>query len=116
MGFIGASLERGTDTGLETLAGFDDDNDEDDTEDNERRAEDGNELSVVDGDTALVSLWTLLKAAVHIKTGDIHISQVWRIPAPHNSDVVALVDSGDDDRLEEADLTVALPGIARHIH
>ena len=58
--FIGAAFEWRADTGLETLAGLDDDDDQDDAEDYSRGAEDGNELCVVDGDTALVSLWTLL--------------------------------------------------------
>ena len=97
--FIGAAFEWRADTGLETLAGLDDDDDQDDTEDHSGGAEDGNKLCVVDRDTALVSLWALLETTVHVKTGNVHVSQVWRIPASYKSDTVALVDSGDDNRL-----------------
>ena len=56
------------------------------------------------------------KAAVHIKAGDVPFSQIWRIPASDNSDSVTLVDSRDNDRFEEANVTVAGPRVARHVH
>ena len=94
----------GVETTLYFLSWLENKSDKNDWDDNSGGANDGNELGVVHavGLLFLLSGGTVDKAAVHIKAGDVPFSQIWRIPASDNSDSVTLVDSGDNDRFEEA--------------
>ena len=114
---LGAALQRGVEAGLESLAGLEDENDENDGDDNSAGAEDCNQFSVVHLHSALVSLEGAVgQAAVQVQAGHIPVPEVGRVPAPDHPDGLAPVDGGEDGGLEEAEVAVALPRVAGEVH